>query len=366
MKQFSKRVFVHVAVIILVFMVTACVTQPAPEVVEAVVAEAAVVAEVACVTQPAPEVVVAVVTEAAVVAEAAAAPMAAAETFRIIGTNGLFELATATYAGGLGFTEVSAIVDYARAGYPTLVIDAGSNNVSLPDLHLGLEDGAALAAVLNAIGYDAMTPGIADLLFGAEGLQMLNAATSLQVVSANMEQNGELIFAPSALVEVGDLTIGILGLTSPHANKMGVEVSPVLSDLIATVEAAVNGLEKQGADFIVALTNMGFERAGFSDADLDWTAEYLSGHVDLIIDGMGSIPYQEIRGTTMYVQLGGSAYIGGLEITVQGDTVVAVDQLIITQDMIAGLEPNAEVQQYWQLKANVLLCWQKQQQQCLK
>ena len=149
---------------------------------------------------------------------------------------------------------------------------------------------------------------------------------------------GDTVVAVDQLIITQDMIAGL----EPNA-----EVAAILAAegkrLAMLAEAAVIGLEKQGADFIVALTNMGYERAGFSAADLDWAAEYLSGHVDLIIDGMGSIPYQEIRGTTMYVQLGGSAYVGGLEVTVQDGAIIAVEQLLITQDMAAGLEPNAEV-----------------------
>ena len=45
----------------------------------------------------------------------------------------------------------------------------------------------------------------------------------------------------------------------------------------------------------------------------------------------------------MYVQLGGSAYVGGLEVTVQGDKITAVKPLLITQKTVAGLKPNMEV-----------------------
>jgi len=186
----------------------------------------------------------------------------------------------------------------------------------LPDLPLTLEDGAALAAVVDEIGYFAMTPGTADLQFGAELLKMLDDETAMTVLSANLKQDGELVFAPSTMLSVSGKKIGIFGLTSPLASGMGAEVESSTAQIMEAAEAAVADLKAQGADYVVALTNMGFEQGGFSDADLDWAADYMSGHVDLIIDGMGTVPYQEVRGSTLYVQLGGGAYAGGIEITV--------------------------------------------------
>jgi len=45
----------------------------------------------------------------------------------------------------------------------------------------------------------------------------------------------------------------------------------------------------------------------------------------------------------MYVQLGGSAYVGGLQVTVQGGAIATVTPLLITQEAAAELKPNAEV-----------------------
>ena len=127
MKHFSKFLLSLVTAALIIFMVTACAT-PTPDVsaVEPVVEEGTTIGE----TAPDVEKKAAVGAEDDVVVTKEAAPMAAPKIFQIIGTNGLVELAAATYEGGLGFAEVSAIVDYARAGYPTLVIDAGSNNVT--------------------------------------------------------------------------------------------------------------------------------------------------------------------------------------------------------------------------------------------
>ena len=327
-------------------MITACATQP-EEVVEEVPAEEVVeeeapvveeeVAEVeeeAVVEEAVEEEAPAVEEEAPVVEEAVVEPVV--ETFRLIGTNGLLSLAVATYEGGFGLDDVSAVVEYAKAGAPTLVLDAGTNAVSIPDLPLGMEDGAALAAVVDAIGYAAMTPGVADFSFGTAGLQMLDEAADMAVVSANAAG-----LAPSTMIEYKGIKVGIFGLTSPKANAKGANVSPVMADIMAAAEKAVMDLKADGADVVIALTNMGYEQAGFTAGELDWAAEYMDGYVDLIIDGMGSIPYSEIRGNTMYVQLGGQ--VGALEITVTDGVITGVETLLIDEEMIAGLKPNTKV-----------------------
>jgi len=71
----------------------------------------------------------------------------------------------------------------------------------------------------------------------------------------------------------------------------------------------------------------------------------MSGHVDLIIDGMGTVPYQEVRGSTLYVQLGGGAYAGGIEITVTDGVITDFETMLITEETAAGLKPNPAVTQ---------------------
>jgi 5'-nucleotidase / UDP-sugar diphosphatase len=282
--------------------------------------------------------------EAEAAAKAQAEAEAKEETFRIIGTNGLLNLALASYEGGMGFAEVSAIVDFAKSESPTLVLDVGLNEVEVPDLPIVFEEGDVLAAVIDEIGYYAMTPGTADLLFGVEALKMLDENTAMSVLSANIRQNGELVFAPSTLVQAGDVNVGIFGLTTPLAAGMGVEVSPTQEDLMAAAEAAVMDLKAQGAEYIIALTNMGFEQGGFSAAELDWAAGYVSGYIDLIIDGMGSLPFEKMQGeTTIYVQLGGAEYVREVIITARGGKIVDVEILLITEEAAAGLVPNVSV-----------------------
>ena len=373
MKLLKKLVPGISIILITIFLATACATQPeevveevpaeevveptpvveegpaetaavAEEVVEeeapvveeevAEVAEEAAVAEEAVEDKPVVDEAVVEEEAAAVAAEAVVEPVV--ETFRLIGTNGLLSLAVATYEGGFGLDDVSAVVEYAKAGAPTLVLDAGTNAVSIPDLPLGMEDGAALAAVVDAIGYAAMTPGVADFSFGTAGLQMLDEAADMAVVSANAAG-----LAPSTMIEYKGIKVGIFGLTSPKANAKGANVSPVMADIMAAAEKAVMDLKADGADVVIALTNMGYEQAGFTAGELDWAAEYMDGYVDLIIDGMGSIPYSEIRGNTMYVQLGGQ--VGALEITVTDGVITGVETLLIDEAMIAGLKPSAEV-----------------------
>jgi len=45
----------------------------------------------------------------------------------------------------------------------------------------------------------------------------------------------------------------------------------------------------------------------------------------------------------MYVQLGGAEYVGGVEITTRGGKIAKVETLLITEEMAAGLVPDAEV-----------------------
>ncbi|MCF7943311.1 MAG: hypothetical protein K9L21_02635, partial [Spirochaetia bacterium] len=140
MKRFSKVLLSLLTAALILIMVTACATQQPPEVdvqevedeqqvredVEDVAgaeaeaaakaqaeaeaaAKAQAEAEAAAKAQAEAEAAAKAQAEAEAAAKAQAEAEAAAkvEIYRIIGTNGLLNLALASYEGGMGFTEVS-------------------------------------------------------------------------------------------------------------------------------------------------------------------------------------------------------------------------------------------------------------------
>lgn len=77
--------------------------------------------------------------------------------------------------------------------------------------------GQAIVPVLNAMGVDLMTPGNWEYGFGPEVLQQRVAEMHFPVIACNLQHaaNGERLFEPYVVRELGGVRVGFVGLTSP-------------------------------------------------------------------------------------------------------------------------------------------------------
>jgi 2',3'-cyclic-nucleotide 2'-phosphodiesterase/3'-nucleotidase len=118
---------------------------------------------------------------------------------------------------------------------------------------------------MNRIGYAAMAVGNHEFNFGLEILRRAEARADFPFLSANTiaEETGEPAFPPYRIVELGDLRIGVLGLTTPNIpnwerpqNYLGLQFEP-------TDEAARRWVpvlrEQEGCDVVVVLAHTGLE-----------------------------------------------------------------------------------------------------------
>ncbi len=76
----------------------------------------------------------------------------------------------------------------------------------------------AIMAAYRLMGYDAVGIGRYDLAAGPGFL--LEHREDLPWVSANIRQGGRPVFSPYRTVEVGGITVGILGITGPAVKRM--------------------------------------------------------------------------------------------------------------------------------------------------
>lgn len=197
------------------------------------------------------------------------------------------------YNRTIGFPKMKTILDRMDAD---LVVDAG-------DLFHGqafatVENGESIAAVVNAVGYDAMTPGNHDWNYGQEQLKKLEQISGMPVMAGNVISNkNESFFDTDYMIkEVNGVKVGVFGVIDPMvygstnpALMQGIEYT----DLYAYANKIVNELKPQ-CDVIVCLSHM---------VDHEKFAASVSG-VDVLVCGHLHVELSEEINGTLIVESG--------------------------------------------------------------
>lgn len=185
-------------------------------------------------------------------------------------------------AGGQGGAlRLLAAVEAVRRDRPNvLFLDAGDEFQGT--LYFNLHKERMAAAMMNAAGYDAFTPGNHEFDDGADVFLNLVKALDMPVLAANMRfdppRPGAERILPWVIVERGGRRIGLAGLITTDTARdsspgPGVHFDPEKE----TLRGVVSELTGQGVDIIIAITHQGLAE----DREL---ARSVSG-VDVIVGG---------------------------------------------------------------------------------
>lgn len=247
--------------------------------------------------------------------------------------------------GLLGMSMISSLVRAHREQFPNvLVMDAGDTIHGRPvanQLH-----GRSVVETMNIAGYDVMVPGNHDFNFGYERLMELEDLMEFDLVAANVYKDGELLFRPWVIREVGDFRIGIFGLATPdtyqttHPNNIvGIE----FADMVEAARRSVAELRAEDVDLVVALGHVGFGR---NYPSTDVTAQ-VSG-IDLFVDGHSHhmLPRGEWHDGTLFVQAHEyTKFLGRVDIHLSGGSPRMDATLISPDDAVAhGIEPDLAIE----------------------
>lgn len=205
------------------------------------------------------------------------------KTITIIHTNDTHARVLDT-DGGLGFARISTLIKEAKANNPnTLVLDAGDTLHGMPIINISKGENAV--KILDAAGYDFMTPGNHDFNYGQERLLELKDMANFTMLSANiLDENGNYLFTPYEIVDMHGVKVGIFGLTTPETayktspdNVKGI----TFADPIEVSKKMVEEL-KDKTDVIIALAHIGLDESSVVTSKK--IAESVDG-IDVIIDG---------------------------------------------------------------------------------
>lgn len=140
----------------------------------------------------------------------------------ILHTNDVHDHLRPGYVGIGGLPYVSGFVQQVRAVRDdVLLLDAG-DVLEKGDLLAYRTHGAVTFEAMGRIDYDAVTIGNHDLDFGIAHLQELQSHLEQPLLLLNLlDRYGEPYFAPSRIVEVNGVKVGIIGMLAPRNAFLG-------------------------------------------------------------------------------------------------------------------------------------------------
>src|ERR1051326_8479244 len=205
-----------------------------------------------------------------------------------------------------GLSRAATALETLRARYPgsLVLVDAGDLLQGNPFAAFYARDDKRqpqpIVDALNALQYDAVTPGNHDFDFGLDFLRRAAGDATYHYVSANVvSDSGKTLFAPTVMLARGPIKIGITGLTTPGTNlwdraQLGRYHVRRIAEAAPGAVAAL-----AGADLKIVLIHSGFGESSYdttgvgpeNDAQAVATA---SPKPDLVIVGH---THREIRDT---------------------------------------------------------------------
>ncbi len=182
-------------------------------------------------------------------------------TIRIVHTNDIHGYYTATDGGQIGFAALKALIDAQDAD---LVLDAGDTFHG--QAFATVEQGQSIAALMRAVGYDAVTPGNHDWSYGCERLRELGEQNGLPILASNVvREDGSAFFDTPYLVkdvtaDNGEtLRVGVLGViddsfytSTPPQNVQGIRFTQEAESAARTASVL---REDEDCDIVIALTH---------------------------------------------------------------------------------------------------------------
>ena len=174
---------------------------------------------------------------------------------------------------GFGYAGLEQIRDGLVAqGNVVILVDDGDNIQGEP---IGtMTKGEALVELMNEAGYEIAIPGNHEFDYGMEQFLSLTEKAKFQYISCNFNKDGELVFEPYVIKELGGAKVAFVGVTTPKTltsstpkyfqNEKGEFVYGFFQDdtgegVYKAVQQAVDDARAEGAEYVVVLGHMGNE-----------------------------------------------------------------------------------------------------------
>ena len=155
--------------------------------------------------------------------------------------------------------------------------------------------GEYIVNLMNKVGYDAIALGNHEFDYQLARLNELNAMSNTKFISCNFQKIGEdkSYFEPYTIVSYGSVDIAYIAITTPETinSSSPAQFKNDKGELIYTfnesklydiVQTNINAAETAGADYVIALSHIGYDESG-NLADITDVIENTDGF-DVVLD----------------------------------------------------------------------------------
>jgi 5'-nucleotidase/UDP-sugar diphosphatase len=194
--------------------------------------------------------------------------------------------------GEYGMAARKTVVDQIRrevtaAGGYSLLLDGGDVNTGVPESDL--QDAVPDFKGMNLLDYQAMAVGNHEFDKPLAVLKMQRDLARFPMLSANIYESGQRMFAPYKVFDLGGLRVGVMGLTTEdtvrmaHPDNIG---KLEFRSVIAEAGKLMPELRRQ-ADVVIAATHMGHYENGQHGTQAPGDVEMVRAvpGIDLVVGG---------------------------------------------------------------------------------
>ena len=205
--------------------------------------------------------------------------------------------------------------------------------------------GEYIVSLMNLVGYDAVTLGNHEFDYKLPRLDELAELMNTKPISCNFQKIGESksYFEPYSIVSYGETDIAYIGITTPSTlsssspaqfkDENGEYIYTFNVDtLYDVVQANIDSAKEDGADYIIALSHIGYEEdPQYEDArdlieNTDGFDVVLDGHSHSVIENM---KLTDEGGNEVVLTSTGTKFENIGKLTISGETITT--ELIETE-----------------------------------
>lgn len=173
---------------------------------------------------------------------------------------------------GWGYAGLYTVKENLSKNYNVLLVDDGDSIQGEP---IGtMTKGEAIIDIMNVMGYDVAIPGNHEFDYGVDRFLELERKAKFPYISCNFNKEGELLFEPWLMKEIGGMKIAFVGVTTPDTlrsstpkyfmDENGNFIYGFMQDADGTaiynaVQQSVDAARAEGADYVIVMGHMGNE-----------------------------------------------------------------------------------------------------------
>ena len=173
---------------------------------------------------------------------------------------------------GWGYAGLYAVKENLSKDYNVLLVDDGDAIQGEP---IGtMTKGEAIIDIMNVMGYDVAIPGNHEFDYGMDRFLELTEKAEFPYISCNFNKEGELVFEPWLMKEIGGVKIAFVGVTTPYTlrsstpryfmDNSGNYIYGFLQDetgegVYNAVQESVDAARAEGADYVIVMGHIGNE-----------------------------------------------------------------------------------------------------------